>query len=145
MNLLGIGTIVESVGKIADNLITSDEERLKIALQEKIVEAELVKGQLDINKIEAQHKSVFVAGWRPAIGWIGAIALAYQFILYPLLTWIWSWAQARGWVAGELNPPPTLPADALWVIITGMLGIAGMRSFDKAKGTQTDSIKTTKK
>jgi len=81
MNLMGIGSIIEGVGKIADDLSTSHEERLKIVLQEKTIEVELVKGQLEINKAEAQHKSVFVTGWRPAIGWVGAIALGYQFIL----------------------------------------------------------------
>jgi hypothetical protein len=140
MNLLGIGAIVEGVSKIADDLFTSDEERLKVALQEKVIEAGLIQGQLDINVAEAKHKSIFVAGWRPAIGWVGAIALGYQFILYPFLTWIWSIAQAKHWVPIELSPPPPLPADALWVILSGMLGIAGMRSFDKLKGTQTDNL-----
>ncbi len=144
MNFLGIGAIIEGVGKIADDLITSDEERLKVAIQEKVIDAELIKGQLEINKAEAQHQSLFVAGWRPAIGWVGAIAMAYQFILYPLLIWIWSWAQAKGTLPADLNAPPTLPADALWVIISGMLGIAGMRSFDKLRGTQTDQIKLKK-
>lgn len=140
MNLLGIGSIIEGVGKIADDLFTSDEERMKIALQEKGLEAGLIQGQLDINKAEAQHKSVFVAGWRPFIGWVGAVALAYQFILYPLMTWGWTFMQAKGWIPAELKPPPILDAQALWVVLTGMLGIAGMRSFDKFKGTQTDSI-----
>ncbi len=140
MSLLGIGAIVEGVGKLADDLFTSEEERLKIALQEKVIEAELVKGQLEINKAEAQHKSIFVAGWRPAIGWVGAISLAYQFIGYPILTWIWSLAQAKNFIPLTLDPPPPLPSDALWVILSGMLGIAGMRSFDKLKGTQTDTI-----
>lgn len=134
MSFLGIGSIIEGVGKIADDLITSDEERLKLALQEKAMETELIKGQLEINKAEAQHKSVFVAGWRPAIGWVGAIALAYQFILHPLLTWVWAWQQIEG-------TPDPLKAEALWVIVSGMLGVAGMRSFDKFKGTQTDRIK----
>jgi hypothetical protein len=140
MNLLGIGAIIEGVGKIADDLFTSDEERLKVAMQEKVLEVELIKGQLDISMAEAKHKSTFVAGWRPAIGWVGAVSLGYQFILYPLLTWIWSVAIAGRFVPPELGPPPPLPADALWVILSGMLGIAGMRSFDKLKGTQTDTI-----
>ena len=138
MNILGI---ISGVGKIADDLFTSDEERLKIALQEKALSAELTKGQLAINQTEAQHKSVFVAGWRPAIGWVGAFALGYQFVLYPLLTWVWAILQGKGWVPAELNPPPVLPSDALWVVISGMLGIAGMRSFDKIKGKQTDRIR----
>ena len=138
--MLGIGSIIEGVGKVADDLFTSDEERLKIALQEKSIEADLVKGQLEIDKTEAQHASVFVAGWRPFIGWVGGIALAYQFILYPLMEWGWTFFQAHGWVPATLQPPPVLPAEQLWVILSGMLGIAGLRSFDKLKGTDTVQV-----
>ncbi len=139
-NLLGIGEIVTGVGKVADDLFTSDEERLKIAQQEKQIEADLVKGQLEVNKAEASHPSLFVAGWRPAIGWIGAAAMAYQFLLYPLLVWGWALFQAKGWVPSDLQPPPVLDAQELWVILTGMLGIAGLRSFDKLQGTQTQRM-----
>ena len=119
-------------------------ENIRIALQEKMVETELVKGQMEIDKTEAQHPSVFVAGWRPAIGWIGALALLYQFIGYPLLIWGWKFFQAWHWVPLDMTPPPVLPADQLWVILTGMLGIAGLRSFDKLKGTQTDQVGNSK-
>ena len=156
MNLLGIGAVVEGVGKIADDLFTSDEERMKVSLQEKAIDAKLVEGQLAINQAEAQHQSVFVAGWRPAIGWVGALAMAYQFILFPLLVWLWALLQAKGVIPCHVdaslvppdklatctfNAPPELSADALWVIISGMLGIAGMRSYDKAKGTSTENLK----
>lgn len=60
--------------------------------------------------------------------------MAYQFLLYPMLVWGWSLLQAKGWVAAELQPPPMLDTDALWVILSGMLGIAGMRSVEKVKG-----------
>lgn len=139
-NLLGLGNIIDGVGKVADDLLTSDEEKLKIALQEKQLEAELIKGQLDINKTEAAHDSIFVAGWRPFIGWIGGIALGYQFILYPLMTWFWTFMQAKNWIPATLDPPPVLEAEELWVVLTGMLGIAGMRSFDKLKGTETPQV-----
>jgi hypothetical protein len=139
-NLLGLGNIIDGVGKVADDLLTSDEEKLKIALQEKQLEAELIKGQLDINKTEAAHDSIFVAGWRPFIGWIGGIALGYQFILYPLMTWLWTFMQAKNWIPATLDPPPVLEAEELWVVLTGMLGIAGMRSFDKLKGTETPQV-----
>lgn len=141
MNLLGIGSIVEGIGKIADDLFTSDEERLKIALQEKAIDAQLVKGQLDINIAEAKHKSVFVAGWRPFIGWVGGIALAYQFIIYPLMLWGWTWFQSMGWISMQTTAPPVFQSGPLFAIVTGMLGIGGMRSFDKLNRTQTDSIK----
>ena len=136
-----IGSAVSAITDLIDNLHTSDKEKLdaeielrRIGLQEQIIEAQLIAGQQQTNAAEAQHRSLFVAGWRPAIGWIGAVSLGYQFVLYPLLVWGWAWMQAQGWVPRELTPPPILDADALWVIITGMLGIAGMRSVEKVKG-----------
>ena len=81
MNALGLGAIIEGVGRIADDIITSDEERLKVALQEKQIDAALVQGQLEVNKAEAQHKSLFVAGARPAVIWVGAFSLAYAGII----------------------------------------------------------------
>lgn len=148
MNPLIVGGIVEAVGKVADDLFTSDKERLdaevelrKVQVEEQKVEAGLVQGQLDINKEEAKHSSVFVAGARPAILWIGAISMAYQFILYPLMVWLWVFMQAKGWIPMEISPPPILDTEALWVVVTGMLGIAGMRSVDKIKGVSTSVLK----
>lgn len=134
MNLLGIGTVIESVGKIASDLITTDKERLEMALREKELDQRLDIAQIEVNKTEAQHNSIFVAGWRPAIGWIGAAAMAYQFLLYPMMLWGWTWMQGTGWIPANLQPPPVLDADQLWVILSGILGIAGMRSFEKTKG-----------
>ena len=96
--------------------------------------------QAEITKTEAGHRSIFVAGWRPAIGWIGAIALAYQFVLYPLLGWVWLLLQANNIIPADLSVPPVLPTDALYSIILGMLGIGGMRSLDKRAGKETNSI-----
>jgi hypothetical protein len=130
-----VAGIVSAVVGVADELFTSDEERARVELERYQIEAGLVKGQLDVNALEAKHKSVFVAGWRPFIGWIGGAALAYQFLLYPLLLW----GVALSGV--DIVAPPVLDADALWVLVSGMLGIAGMRSFDKSRSTQTDRIK----
>lgn len=134
MNLFGIGTVIDSVGKVASDLITTDKERLEMALREKELDQRLDIAQIDVNKAEAQHSSIFVAGWRPAIGWIGAAAMAYQFLLYPIMLWGWTYAQGAGWIPAGLTPPPVLEADQLWVILSGILGIAGMRSFEKTKG-----------
>ena len=134
MNLLGIGTVIESVGKIASDLITTDKERLEMALREKELDQRLDIAQIGVNQTEAQHSSIFVAGWRPAIGWIGAAAMAYQFLLYPMMLWGWTYFQGTGWIPAGLTPPPVLDADQLWVILSGILGIAGMRSFEKTKG-----------
>lgn len=134
MNPILIGGIVETVGKVADDLFTSDEERAKAALDAYSAETTRMQGQVEINKIEAASSSLFVAGWRPAIGWIGAAAMAYQFVAYPLMVWAWATMQAAGWVPGTLAAPPILDTDALWVILAGILGIGTMRSIDKRAG-----------
>lgn len=141
MNPLALGGIVQAVGQIADDLITTDKERLdaelelrRLGIEERKIEADLVRGQLDVNRAEAASSSLFVAGWRPAIGWVGAVALGYQFLAYPLLVWAYALLQARGLVPAGLQPPPMLDTDALWVVLSGMLGIAGLRSVEKVKG-----------
>lgn len=134
MNFLGIGSVIESVGKVAGDLITTDKERMQLELEGRKLDQAIDLAQIEVNKVEAASSSVFVAGWRPAIGWIGAAAMAYQFLLYPMLTWIWAMAQANGYLPAGMQPPPVLDADALWVILSGILGIAGMRSFEKSRG-----------
>jgi hypothetical protein len=134
MNILGIGSVIESVGKVAGDLITTDKERMQLDLEGRKLDQAIDLAQIEVNKAEAAHSSVFVAGWRPAIGWIGAAAMAYQFLLYPLMLWVWTYLQGTGWIPKELTPPPVLDADQLWVILSGILGIAGMRSFEKTKG-----------
>lgn len=129
-----IGAIVAAVGGVIDDLHTSDKERLDAEIELRKIDAGLLQGQMEVNKVEAASSSLFVAGWRPAIGWIGAVALGYQFLLYPLLVWIWTLLQARDLVPGCLQPPPMLDTEALWVVLSGMLGIAGLRSVEKVKG-----------
>jgi hypothetical protein len=140
MNPLAIGGIVEAVGGVIDDVWTSDEERQKLALQEReIVSREAIAVQ-EVNKTEAAHPSIFVAGWRPAIGWIGAAAIGYQFLLLPLIQWALAVATAQGMI-DPVTPPPGINTDDLWVLLTGMLGIAGMRSLDKRAGADTKQIK----
>ena len=134
MNFLGIGSVIESVGKVASDLITTDKERMDLALREKELDQRLDLAQIEVNKTEAQSASLFVSGWRPAIGWIGATSLAYQFLAYPMAMWAWTYLQGVGWIPQELRPPPVMPSDQLWVILSGMLGIAGLRSVEKLKG-----------
>jgi len=134
VNILGISSVVESVGKVIGDLHTSDKERMELELEAKRIDQAVDLGQMEVNKVEAANQNLFVAGWRPAIGWVGAGAMAYQFLLYPLLVWAWVWLQAEGYVPKEVSPPPMLDTEALWVILSGMLGIAGMRSFEKSRG-----------
>jgi hypothetical protein len=134
MNPLGIGAIIDSVGKVASDLITTDKERIELELEGKRIDQATDLAQMEVNKTEASNQNLFVAGWRPAIGWVGAAAMAYQFLAYPLLVWSWTWMQAEQIVPQDVKPPPMLDTEALWVILSGMLGIAGMRSFEKTRG-----------
>jgi hypothetical protein len=83
--------------------------------------------QRDINKAEAGSASLFVAGWRPAIGWVCAGALAFQYLARPL----WAWAAGIWWPSA---PPPPALDDMLWQLMFGMLGMGGLRTFEKVKG-----------
>ena len=129
-----VGGIIGAVGQVIDDLVTTDKERLDAQIELAKIDASLLTTQMEVNKAEAGHASIFVAGWRPACGWVGAAAMAYQFLLYPMLVWGWALLQAKGWVPDSLKPPPMLDTDALWVILTGMLGIAGARTFEKVRG-----------
>lgn len=141
MNPLLIGGIIETVGKVADSLFTSDEERAKLQLEASRLEidsyqAETARmaGQVETNKIEAASASLFVAGWRPAVGWVCVAGLGYQFVLYPLMVWVWNTLQAAGWVAASLAAPPLLDVEALMVLVSAMLGIGVARTVEKLKG-----------
>lgn len=84
-------------------------------------------GQLQVNQAEAQNASVFVAGWRPFIGWVCGSALAYQYVVGPIACWIAA-------IAGFDMPTPPPLNEILWELIFGMLGMGALRSFDKFKG-----------
>lgn len=83
--------------------------------------------QREINKVEAASSSLFVAGWRPAIGWVCALALGFHYLLRPIFTW------AAGVWWPHLPPLPGLDSN-LWELMFGMLGLGGLRSFEKTKG-----------
>tara|TARA_Y100000114_G_C11724880_1_gene310409 strand:+ start:306 stop:680 length:375 start_codon:yes stop_codon:yes gene_type:complete len=83
----------------------------------------LIELQGEINKIEAQHRTIFVAGWRPFVGWVCGVALAYNFILRDLLLWF----------IGPEQVPPALQMEHLMTVLIGMLGLGGMRTFEKFK------------
>lgn len=93
----------------------------------------LMLGQLEINKEEAKNKSIFVAGWRPGVGWICAFSLAYIAIIEPL-------ARLVATLQGYEGPFPEIDTTITLQVLMGMLGLAAARSFDKMKGSQTDKI-----
>jgi hypothetical protein len=123
----------EEVRKLEELRQKGDSEALNAHVQ-------LMLGQLKVNAAEAQHKSLFVAGWRPWIGWVGGMAMAYQFVLYPILLWAWAVLKIKGVIPGDVEAPPVLDTGALFAIVTGMLGVGAMRSVDKRYGVQTNKL-----
>ena len=129
--LLALGPLLEFGKVLLDKFgPESREEKAKAEMEmfKMAAQGELsqIIAQLEINAKEAQHQSIWVAGWRPFFGWVGGAAFGYSVILQPLLTW---YTFAHG-----LSSPPNVESDLLWTVITGMLGIGGLRTYEKAKG-----------
>lgn len=128
MSLLGISPIIQGVGQIIDNLHTSDKERMELELENKRLDVSVVNKVHDTNIAEANHRSWFVAGWRPSIGWVASAGLFYSFIIYPLLLWlnaVWGWTTIE---------PPALDDTALMNLVIALLGLGGLRTYEKTKG-----------
>ncbi len=139
-------TVLLDVGKMAINRIWPDpvkqaeEERRLIELSQKgdlaamNAEVQLLLGQIEINKAEAKHKSIFVAGWRPFVGWVGGLAFAYASILEPLMRFV---ATINGY-EGQF---PIIDTNMTMQVLLGMLGLGLMRSYEKKNGVHKDSLK----
>ena len=84
--------------------------------------------QIELNKIEAGHRSIFVAGWRPFIGWVCGVALAYNFVIRDLIAWVMVNTGA------EVSLPPALAMDQLMTVLLGMLGLGAFRTVEKFGG-----------
>lgn len=124
----GLVSAAEGVAGIVDRFVETDDEK-KAA---EIIKAKLLmrpgEVQAELNKIEAGHRSIFVAGWRPFIGWVCGVALAYNFIVRDLLAWVILNTGATA------SPPPELAMEHLMTILLGMLGLGGMRTLEKMSG-----------
>jgi len=127
MNLNPLGGVVDGVVKGLDELFTSDEEReaAKLKLMQTMQQPHILQAMTNIE--EAKHRSVFVAGWRPMIGWVAALGLAFQFLILPF----------GGIINAYLPTPvdlPSLEGEQLMTLVLALLGLGGMRSFEKFKG-----------
>ena len=135
MNPLLLGGIVETVGKLADDLFTSDKERLdaqiefgKLALEDRKLDVQVQQGQIAVNLEEAKSESLFKGGWRPATGWACVGGLVYQLMFRPIFGWVAS--NVGGW-----SMPPSLEMETLMTLLFGILGLGAYRSYDKKQGT----------
>ena len=126
-----IGTVLEKV--LPDPQASADAKIRLMELAQKgelaVLDAEtkLALGQLEVNKIEA-GTDMFRGGWRPATGWACVFGLVYQFLLQPVLPWLVAVC------GGSVPPLPPIDNETLMVLLTGMLGLGGLRTFERIKG-----------
>lgn len=130
--------IAGPVMAIVDKLIPDPQKKAEVQLEMlrlqqssdfKAIDAALQQNQMqaDINKQEAAHASIWVAGWRPFIGWVCGCGLALQFIIFPMVFWI-------GQLINVAIIMPQLPFEMIMTMLGGMLGIGTMHTYEKVKG-----------
>lgn len=137
LDLTGLGSIFDFGKAIVERFVPDPAAKMKATLDLATLaqtgelaklaqETGLAQGQIDINKVEAASGNLLVSGWRPAVGWTCVGGLFYSFLTWPLLVWasgIWHFVA-----------PPTLDMGTLITLLFGMLGLGGMRTFEKLKG-----------
>ena len=120
------GDTIKAVGNVIDDMHFSGEEKEKLKLQMKEIDARLKEKQLDINKAEASHRSIFVSGWRPFLGWVSGLSIGYVYLFQPILDMILQMFQVQvDWFQLDLGQ--------LMPLVLGMLGLGGLRTFEKAR------------
>lgn len=133
--MLNLGSLVGPVTGLLDKFIEDKDVKNKLAhdlstMAERHAQ-ELAKGQLEVNKTEAAHKSLFVAGWRPAIGWICGLGMASNFLLIPIANFVLA-------LTGSAIVIPLLDTGEMMPVLMGMLGLGAMRTYEKKQGVQRD-------
>ena len=117
-----LGTTVRQVLPNPEAQREFDLKIMELAARAEERENELMLGQIQVNQTEAQHSNIFVAGWRPFVGWASGFSVAYIFLVRPLITQIFG------------TDMPDLEIAELMMLLGAMLGIGGMRTYEKSRG-----------
>lgn len=120
---MGIGTTVESIGNVVDKFVETPEEKKAAEIVMMKLMQEPDRLQVELNKIEAGHRSVFIAGWRPMVGWLCCGALGWGWIVLPILK-----------VFMPEQPMPQIATNESISLIMALLGMGALRTYDKSKG-----------
>ena len=126
-----IGSLIGPVTGLLDKFVEDKDQKNalahEIATMAQKQAAAAAMAQIEVNKSESQHKSLFVAGWRPSVGWTCSIALFYHYVLVPCILF------GVALSGKEIPPLPVFDMDSLMTVLLGMLGMGGLRSFEKYK------------
>ena len=121
-----IDKLIKPVSDILDKFVADKDLKLKLSheLEKEIIS--LNKAQIELNAVEAAHESIFVAGWRPFIGWACGIALVYHFLLEPIIQYILI-------ISNVPFTTPEFDFSQLSTIVMAMLGMSGLRTYEKVR------------
>ena len=133
--MLGIAeSVIGVAGKVLDKFVEDKDLKTKLSheLKSQIVSLDLAQAQTNLE--QAKHPSIFVAGARPAIMWICAFGLGWQFVFQPVAVWAIA-------LSGADVVLPIIETEGLMSLTLALLGLGGMRSFEKSKGIQRNNMK----
>ena len=119
--------LIDPISNILDKFVADKDLKQKLEHELKTELHRANMAQIEVNKVEAQHRTVFVAGWWPFTGWVCATALAYHFIIEPVLVFFLSWY-------GVEIQLPQFDMGSLLTVLMGMLGLGGLRTYEKKQG-----------
>ncbi len=126
-----VSALIGPVSGLLDKFVEDKDQRAalahEIATMSERHAQELAKGQLAINAEEAKSRNIFVAGWRPFVGWSCGLAMFWHFLGLPLTLFV------TGWLGLEHPPLPEFDMDTLLTVLLGMLGLGGLRTFEKVQ------------
>ena len=127
-----LNSLIGPVTGILDKVIEDKDQKVKLAHEIATMSdthaQQALLAQLEINKAEAASGSLFKGGWRPFVGWICGVALLYHFILTPLILF------GVGLSGATIPPLPEFDMSSLMTVLMGMLGLGGLRTYEKQKG-----------
>lgn len=122
----GIMSVVSSlVSRIWPDKTEEEKEKFTLELQKLLLDNQIIQNQTAIDLEEAKQETVFVSGWRPAVGWVCTLSFAWQFLLQPLISYL---IVTTGHTVGTL---PVFDYNSLNTILMGMLGLGAMRTYEK--------------
>jgi len=136
-----VDILVGPIAALLDKFIPDKDARERMAheiatLAEKQAH-EQIMAQMEVNKAEAQHSSMFVAGWRPAAGWSCVLAMTFNFVMAPLINWGTT-------LYGYDVTLPVLNLEIMMPVLLGMLGLGGLRSYERRNQVERNTMKEKK-